>query len=82
MYELKHDEVLKLYLKELEKTNQSQKEIATKLKISRSIVWKLSNKKPISIKTFTKLIEWLKVNPEDYIQKKATETDWRKQKTI
>lgn len=82
MYELKHDEVLKLYLQKIQEVNQSQKEVATRLKISRSIVWKLSNKKPISMKTFTKLVEFLEINPEDYIQKKATETDWRKQKSI
>lgn len=82
MFEIKHELFLSIYLKRLKEKNQSQKQVAKKLKISRAIVWKINNKKPISMKTFLKLAEWLEINPEDYIQKKEVSTNWREQKTI
>ena len=82
MFEIKHELFLSIYLKRLKEKNQSQKQVATKLKISRAIVWKLNNKKPISIKTFLKLTEWLEINPEDYIQEKKIFNNWKQQKTI
>ena len=82
MFEIKHELFLSIYLKRLKEKNQSQKQVAKKLKISRAIVWKLNNKKPISIKTFLKLTEWLEINPEDYIQEKKIFNNWKQQKTI
>lgn len=82
MFEIKHELFLSIYLRRLKEKNQSQKQVAKKLKISRAIVWKLNNKKPISMKTFLKLAEWLDINPEDYIQKKEVSVNWKKQKTI
>lgn len=82
MFEIKHEKFLSIYLKKLKEKNQSQKQVATKLEISRAIVWKLNNKKPISMKTFLKLAEWLEINPEDYIQEKKVFANWREQKTI
>lgn len=82
MFEIKHELFLSIYLIRLKEKNQSQKQVATKLKISRAIVWKLNHKKPISMKTFLKLAEWLEINPEDYIQEKKVFANWREQKTI
>lgn len=82
MFEIKHELFLSIYLKRLKEKNKSQKQVANKLQISRAIVWKLNNKKPISMKTFLKLAEWLEINPEDYIQEKKVFANWRKQKTI
>lgn len=82
MFEIKHELFLSIYLRRLKEKNQSQKQVATKLKISRAIVWKINNKKPISMKTFLKLAEWLDINPEDYIQKKEVSANWKEQKTI
>lgn len=82
MFEIKHEIFLSIYLKRLKEKNQSQKQVAKKLKISRAIVWKLNNKNPISIKTFLTLAEWLEINPEDYIQEKKVFANWREQKTI
>ena len=82
MFEIKHEKFLSIYLKKLKEKNQSQKHVATKLKISRCIVWKLNNKKPISMKTFLTLAKWLEINPEDYIQEKNVFANWIEQKTI
>lgn len=82
MYKLNTGLLVKDYLKKQMKGNQSQKQIAKKLKIGSNIVWKLNSDKRISIKTFTKICEWLEENPEKYVVKQKVFKTWKEQKTI
>lgn len=82
MYKLNTELLVKDYLQKLTKVNQSQKQIAKKLKIGSNIVWKLNSDKRISTQTFTKIYEWLEENPEKYVVKQKVFKTWKEQKSI
>jgi len=54
-------------LKRLNQINKSQDCFAKKLKIGRSTIWRLSQKKEISMTNFLKIINWLDADLKDYI---------------
>ena len=80
MYTLNIKKLHQDILIKLNKVQKTQEYLADKIKLGKSVFWRISKQKPITFETFFKLIEWLDENPETYFEKQKTKTVFKEPK--